>query len=73
VLNRRPLIPRHRAGAGIGQQIDEDVLGVQVEEVKAGALDGRLALRRGCHAQGLDRMNAERLDDGREGLIHTPG
>ena len=73
VLNRRPLIPRHCTGARIGQQIDKDVLRVQVEEIKADALDGRLALCCTCHAKWLDRMNAERLDDGVEGLIHASG
>jgi hypothetical protein len=73
VLNRRPLVPRHCTGARIGQQIDKDVLRVQVEEIKAGLLDGRLALCRAGHAKGLDRMNAERFDNGVEGLIHAPG
>ena len=44
MLDRRPLVAAHRAGARIGQEVDEDVVGVDVEEVVAGGLDGGEAL-----------------------------
>ena len=36
VLDRRPLVAAHRAGAGVGEQVDEDVLRPQLEQVEAG-------------------------------------
>jgi hypothetical protein len=39
--DRRPLLRRHRAGAGVGQQVDHHVLGAHQEQV---------VVRRGEHA-----------------------
>ena len=36
VLDRRPLVAAHRAGARVGQQVDQHVARVQLEEVEAG-------------------------------------
>jgi hypothetical protein len=41
VLDGRPLIAAHRAGAGIGQQVDQHVVGVEGKEVPAGGRDRR--------------------------------
>ena len=43
---RAPLRRRHRAGAGIGQQVDEDVVGAQQEDVVARLLERVHALLR---------------------------
>ena len=39
VLDGGPLVAAHRAGARVGQQIDDDVLGVDVEQVVARGLE----------------------------------
>ena len=44
VLDRRPLVPGHRAGPGVGEQVDQHVVGMQVEQVVAGRADRGLAL-----------------------------
>ena len=66
VLDCRPLIAGHRAGAGVGQQIDQHILGAEIEQVVAGLRQGFLALGRSCQPQGLDRVDPKRLDDGAE-------
>ena len=43
-LDAGPLVARHRAGPRIGQQVDHDVLGVDVEQVAAGRRERRVAL-----------------------------
>jgi hypothetical protein len=63
VLDRGPLIARHRARARIGQEVDEDVAGVEVEEVPAGGPERRLACLDRGQPDGLDRVDPERLDD----------
>ena len=40
VLDGGPLVAAHGAGAGVGQQVDDDVIRVQVEEVVARVLEG---------------------------------
>src|SRR5207245_6592284 len=67
VHHRGPLPGRHSAGAGIGEQVDQDFVGVEAEEVVAGALEGRLALVRRGEADRLCRVNPKRLDDRAEG------
>ena len=64
VLDRRPLVAAHRARARVGQQVDDDVVGVDVEQVVAAPSSSaawRSSTRR--HPDRLDRMDAERLDD----------
>ena len=68
VLDGGPLVTAHRAGAGIRQQVDQDVVGVEREQVQAGDLDRLGALVAGGHPDGFDRVDPERLDDRPEGL-----
>ena len=41
VLDRGPLVAGHRAGAGVGEEVDEDVGGVEAEDVVPGVADRR--------------------------------
>ena len=43
-LQGGPLLGRHRAGAGVGQQVDEHVVGVEEEDVVAGLAELLLPL-----------------------------
>ena len=52
-----------------GQEIDQDVVGVEREEVAAGGLEGRFALRAGRDPDRFDGVDPERLDDRAE-LVH---
>ncbi len=70
VLDRGPLVARHRAGPRIGQEVDEDVLGAQVEQVVAGLADLLAAFRLRRQPKRLDRVDPERLDDRLEGWRH---
>ena len=54
---------RHRAGAGVGQQVDQDVAGRNQEQVVAGLFEVALALFRSRLAQRLDALDAERFDN----------
>ena len=63
VLDRRPLVAAHRARAGVGEQVDQDVVGVEVEQVVAGIADPRPALLVGEEPERLDGVDPERLDD----------
>ena len=72
VLDRRPLVAAHRARARVGQQVDEHVLGVDRKQVEAGRLERRLALVARGDADGLDGVDAERLDD-RPREVHGNG
>ena len=60
---RAPLGRRHGAGAGVGQQIDEHVIGVELEDVVAGRRQRPLARVTRRERDGFDRLDAERLDD----------
>ena len=73
VLDRGPLVARHGAGPRIGQEIDEHVLGAEREEVVSSVADLAAALVLGRHAQRLDRVDAEGLDDRFETLRHRVG
>ena len=61
-LDARPLLGAHGTGARIGQEVDEDVGGVEVEQVVARP-QGGLALGDGGQADGLNGLDPERLDD----------
>ena len=61
---RGPLLGGHGAGAGIGQQVDQDVARLDQEQVVAGRLEIPLALLARGVAQRLDALDAEWLDDG---------
>ena len=67
VLDRRPLVAAHRAGARVGEQVDQHVLGVHLEQVVAGPDHGRLRCCARGHPQRLHRVDPERLDDRAEG------
>ena len=62
-----PLMRRHGAGAGIGEQVDEHVVGGQEEQVVVSRAQQLLALLAGGPANRLDALDAERLDDGFDG------
>ena len=72
VLDRRPLVAAHRPGSRVGQQVDEHVLGVDREQVPARRLERRRALVARGDADGLDGVDAERLDD-RPREVHGNG
>lgn len=58
-----PLRSAHRRGARVGRQVDDDVLGAQVEEVVARLRQQPGALRARRQANRLDALDAKRLDD----------
>jgi hypothetical protein len=39
VLDGRPLVAAHRAGSRVGQQVDQDVVGMEREQVSTSDLD----------------------------------
>ncbi len=59
-----PLMSRHGAGAGVGEQVDEHIVGRQEEQVVVGGTQQLFTLRAGGPADRLDALDAERLDDG---------
>ena len=61
-----PLVHRHRAGAGVRQQVDQHVFGVQLKDVVVCGLDGGEPFSIGRLPDRLDGLDAERFDDGRE-------
>ena len=61
--HRPPLLGAHRPGAAVREQVDEDVGGVQLEDVVADLPDALGARFRGRHRDALDRLDPERLDD----------
>ena len=70
---RAPLRGRHRAGAGVGQQVDEDVVGAQQEQVVARLLERAHALLTRREAERFDGLDAEGFDDGVEGHVRCSG
>ena len=59
-----PLVRGHGAGAGVGEQVDEDIVGGQQKQVVVRGAEQLLALGAGGPANGLDALDAEGLDDG---------
>ena len=57
-----PLARRHGAGAGVGQPVDQHVLGAQLEDVELGRLQQALALGARGHPDRLDGLDAEGFD-----------
>jgi hypothetical protein len=49
-----PLAGGHGAGAGVGQPVDQHVLGAQLEDVEPGRFQQALALGACGHADGFD-------------------
>jgi hypothetical protein len=62
-----PLVGGHGAGAGVGEQVDEDVVGREQEHVVVRGFEELFALGAGGPADGLDAFDAEGLDDGADG------
>ncbi len=62
-LDARPLVAAHGARAGIGEQVDEHIVGVDVEQVVARRLERRGALLDRRQPDRFDRVDAKRLDD----------
>ena len=60
---RAPLRGRHRARAGVRQEVDEDVLRVQEKDVVAGLGDGLAPLVGSRRLDRLDGLDPEGLDD----------
>ncbi len=60
----RPLVGGHGAGAGIGEQVDEDIVRRQEKKVVTRGAEQLLALSAGRPVNGLDALDAEGLDDG---------
>ncbi len=67
MLDRGPLIATHGTGARVGEQVDQHIVGVQVEQVVAGSLECRQALDLGGHADRGNGLDAEGFDDGAKG------
>jgi hypothetical protein len=65
VLDRGPLVARHGAGARVRKEVDEDVVGVQAEEVVARLAIASAGARESSYGQ-LVRVDAEGLEDGLE-------
>ena len=62
-----PLVGRHGAGAGVGQQVNEDIVGQEKEQVVVGGLQQMFAIFALGPVDGLDTLDAEWLDDGMDG------
>lgn len=61
--DRPPLVGAHRAGAAVGQQVNEHVVGVNQEGVEVGATQNLVPLPLAREADRLDRLDPEGLDD----------
>jgi hypothetical protein len=70
-LDAGPLLGAHRARARIGEEVDQDVGSVEVEEVVARLAQVSLALVHRGHPDRLDALDPERLDD-RVPALHQP-
>ena len=68
-----PLPRRHGPGAGVGEEVEEHVVGAQREDVEPGRLQQPRPLLAGGHADGLDHLDAERLDHGAGHGGSSPG
>jgi hypothetical protein len=70
-----PLLGRHRVGAAVGEQVDEDVAAAQLEGVPPRLGQRRLPLGPGGPANVLDGLDLVRLRPrvaaGRRGLVHV--
>jgi hypothetical protein len=53
----------HGAGAGVGEQIDQDIVGGEEEEIVVGGGEELLALLARGPTDGLDAFDAEWFDD----------
>ena len=65
--DRGPLVRGHGSGAGVGEEVDEDIVGRQEEEVVVGGFEELLALWAGGPVKRFDAFDAEGFDDGFDG------
>src|ERR1700730_11983930 len=65
--NGSPLFSGHRGGAGVGKQVDENVFGRDEEKVVAGGFNKFLALFASGCTDGLDALDAKRLNNRADG------
>ena len=63
VLDRSPLVARHRTGARVGEEVDQHLVRGQLEEVEVDRRHGRAPLLLGRQPQRLHGVDPERLDD----------
>ena len=61
--NGCPLLGGHGAGAGVGEEVDQDVARADQEKVVPGSLEVAFPLLGSRLAQRLDALDAERFDD----------
>jgi hypothetical protein len=54
----------HRACSGIGEEVDEDVVGVEQEQIMVRGAEKLVALLAGSPANGLNALDAKWFDDG---------
>jgi hypothetical protein len=54
----------HGAGAGVGEQVDEHIVGVEQEQIVMRGAEQGFALSAGGPADGFNALDAEGLDDG---------
>ena len=59
-----PLMRGHGTGAGVGEKVDEDIVGGEEEEIVVRGLEELFALCAGGPVEGFDAFDAERFDDG---------
>jgi hypothetical protein len=70
-LDAGPLLGRHRTRPGVGEQVDQHVRGVEVEQVVPRLGERGRALFRRRHPDRLHALDPERLDD-RPPALHGP-
>ncbi len=68
-----PLVRGHGAGAGIGEQVDEDVVRREQKQIVVRGTQQMLALLAGGPADRLDALDTERLNDGLDGHVFSAG
>ncbi len=66
-LNGSPLVDGHGTGAGVGEQIDEDIVGGEQEQVVVRCFQKAFAVGTLGPMDGLDTLDAEWFDDGANG------
>jgi len=62
-----PLVSGHRAGAGVGEQIDQHIFGGKEEEIVKSGFEQFFALAASGPSDGFDALNPEWFDDGLDG------
>ena len=60
----RPLVSAHSAGAGVGEQVDQNIVGLQQEQIVRGCSQQALTFGASGPADGFHTFDSKRLDDG---------